>query len=511
MPNNLLSFAEGGRSGNVVQIEDNNYIFNVFLWNGTAKTGITFSSVNELKIVDDLRYFYSYGYMSFNDTNDVLETYNGPNGDGSVTPYSFRGDGRDYLQVEIMPQLKPNDVFIQSPSEEEKRDFCLKYTFSIYKIEEQKILNSVTKSKKIYFWDVDYQLLNEITANFSSSEIPMPSNTNKGGGSISQFSKNNSSTTQKAKNTDDVKRYSGDLIKNLLNKSLNKITTSGFKASKDWDKGGALIEYHTNGKYKAIDDLQYLLQYHVSDAAYDYVPCILKKIRYTDEYSLIPITAYTLNNATSEEFTIGKMDPGNNGSVGNIKKFQAAQSPYSFNATNYNIIENYSFIKPDADMIQKDVSTHFVHSYDPNGFFTCSIKSNNFGNSKKGIFQNNNGAGTTSNALRENNNNAQHVYSAGLGIGQSFQKLNFGRNKGLLASVFKNTAIYFKIRGLTRRRSGTYFSVDRNDTQTPTDNDIDLLGKYFTTLVIHEFVGGKYFNHIYGTKPDGVKHNSNMV
>jgi hypothetical protein len=139
MPNNLLPFSEGGRSGNVVQIEDNNYIFNVFLWNGTAKTGITFSSINELKIVDDLRYFYSYGYMSFNDTNDVLETYNGPNGDGSVVPYSFRGDGRDYLQIEIMPQLKPNDVFIQSPSEEEKKDFCLKYTFSVYKIEEQKI------------------------------------------------------------------------------------------------------------------------------------------------------------------------------------------------------------------------------------------------------------------------------------------------------------------------------------------------------------------------------------
>ena len=162
-------------------------------------------------------------------------------------------------------------------------------------------------------------------------------------------------------------------------------------------------------------------------------------------------------------------------------------------------------------MIQKDISTHFVHSYDPNGFFTCSIKSNNFGNSKKGIFSNNNSAGSTSNALREDNNNAQHVYSAGLGIGQNFQKLNFGRNKGLMASIFKNTAIYFKIRGLTRRRSGTYFSVDRNDGQASTAHDTDLLGKYFTTLVIHDFIGGKYFNHIYGTKPDGVKHNNNMV
>ncbi len=252
------------------------------------------------------------------------------------------------------------------------------------------------------------------------------------------------------------------------------------------------------------------MNHHVSEKAYNYVPCILKKIRYTEEYSLIPITAYTKNDSTSEEFTIGKLDPNHGSSLGNIKKFKPSQSQFSFNALNYNIIENYTFMKPEADMIQSDISTHFVHSYDPNGFFTCSIKSNNFTNSTKGVFESSN-AKTTTNALRENNNNAQHVYSSGLGIGQNYQKLNFGKNKGIVASVFKNTAISFTVRGLTRRRSGVYFSVDRNDSQSMSTNDEDVMGKYFTTLVIHDFVGGKYYNHIYGTKSDVTEQNNNMV
>lgn len=507
---NLFRSSEGGSSGNIVQIQDNNYIFDVYLWNGETKTGISFAAIDELKIIDDLRYFYSYGYMTFNDSNDILESFNG---DGKIKPYNFRGDGRDYLSVEIMPQIKENDVFVQDISEKERREFCLKYSFSIYKIEEEIREDRGVKFKKLFFWDVDYQLLNEIDSHFSTSEV---------GFENIQISN--------LKNTNDTKRYTGDSLKYLLDKCLNKISKSGFKVSKEWDKGGTLLEYHTNAGYKAIDDVQYLLEYHVSDRSYNYVPCILKKERYTDEYSFIPITTY-LKNSTykignmfgassklggrnlTEDFLLGKLDtPNSGGLAGNLFNFGTIDSPNSFNAINYNIIENYSFIKPDADIVQKDISTHFVHSYDPNGFFTCSIKSNNLKNSSKTIMSEtikNLSNSSNSNAydilptnqLREENKNVQHVYSSGLGIGQNFQKLNFGRNKALMASVFKNTAIYFRIRGLTRRRSGTFFNVKRRDSQFSNDHDKMILGTYFTTMVIHEFKKGMYYNHIYGTKP----------
>jgi hypothetical protein len=537
---NFIRGDEGGSSGNVVQIGDNNYIFDVYLHNGETKMGITYATIEELKIVDDLRYFFSYGYMVFNDSQDTIESFEGVDGTSKVKPYSFRGDGRDYLQVEIMPQIKQDDACCNNVSEMDREEFCLKYTFSIYKIEEEMMEDKGVKYKRLYFWDADYQILNEIDSHFSSSEVPLKdtaTNTTQKGEVGSSTLSTKTTAEKKVKNTDDFKRYTGDIIKALLNKCLNKITkTSLFKASSEWDKGGTLLEYHTNAGYKAIDDLEYLLQYHVSDKSYDYVPCILKKTRYKEEYTLIPITVYLQNTtfkgsggvlggiasgfasliglgggrSLSEDFYIGKQDSEGSG-IGSVLNFGSPNSQNSFNAINYNIIENYSFLKADADIVQKDISTHFVHSYDPNGFFTCSIKSNNFKNSTKSIYNDNVKNLSNSpnsqmydilpkNQLREDNKNVQHVYTSGLGIGQQFQKLNFGRNKALMASIFKNSAIYFRVKGLTRRKSGTFFNINRRDNQLANEHDKNLLGKYFTTMVIHEFKRGMYYNHMYGTK-----------
>jgi len=537
---NFIRGDEGGSSGNVVQIGDNNYIFDVYLHNGETKMGITYATIEELKIVDDLRYFFSYGYMVFNDSQDTIESFEGVDGTSKVKPYSFRGDGRDYLQVEIMPQIKQDDTDVNNVSEMDREEFCLKYTFSIYKIEEEMMEDRGVKYKRLYFWDADYQILNEIDSHFSSTEVPLKdtaTNTTQTGEVGSSTLSTKTTAEKKVKNTDDFKRYTGDIIKALLDKSLNKITkTSLFKASSEWDKGGTLLEYHTNAGYKAIDDLEYLLQYHVSDKSYDYVPCILKKTRYKEEYTLIPITVYLQNTtfkgsggvlggiasgfasliglgggrSLSEDFYIGKQDSEGSG-IGSVLNFGSPNSQNSFNAINYNIIENYSFLKADADIVQKDISTHFVHSYDPNGFFTCSIKSNNFKNSTKSIYNDNVKNLSNSpnsqmydilpkNQLREDNKNVQHVYTSGLGIGQQFQKLNFGRNKALMASIFKNSAIYFRVKGLTRRKSGTFFNINRRDNQLANEHDKNLLGKYFTTMVIHEFKRGMYYNHMYGTK-----------
>jgi hypothetical protein len=510
---NFIRSDEGGGTGNIIQIQDNLYKFDVSLWNGETRTGITFGSIEELQIVDDLRNVYSYGYIVFSDPQDVLESFEGIESKSKIKPYNFRGDGRDYLDIEIMPQV--NQLCVGATSEGEAKEFSLKYTFSVYKIEEDVKEDKQTKYKKLYFWDKDYQFLTEIDSKFSTSEVRLENNTILGSFGIPS----STTTNKKAKNTDSMERYTGDAIKFLLDKCLNKNAGIGFKASKEWDKGGSTIEYHTNSTYKAIDDLQYLMQYHVSEKAYGNVPCILKKARYTDEYTFIPITVYLKNSVyksggilgaigvknLTEDLFIGTLDTAGRG-LGGSQNFGLNFSSNSFNAINYNLIESYSFLKPDADTIQKDVSTHLVHSYDPEGFFTCSIKANNFSNSRKTIYENNvknfNGYDNIpKNQLRELNLNVQHVYSSGLGNNNDVPKSNFGRNKALMASIFKNSAIYFRVRGLTRRKSGTFFNVKRLNNQKTSDYDNVLLGTYFTTMVIHEFKKGMYYNHIYATKP----------
>lgn len=508
---NLMRGDEGGKSGNVVQIEDNNYIFDVYLWNGETKVGITYASIEEFKIVDDLRYFYSYGYILFNDSKDVLESFSTNNS----KPYNFRGDGRDYLQVEIMPQLKDCDSCLNEVSERERNEFCLKYTFSIYKIEEELTENTNLKYKKLYFWDVDYQLLNEIDAKSTSSEVNLQDSSGLFGFDRNPFELNslfsfltNSNQNDNEQNLKDNKRYTGDILKYIFDKSLNKITQSGFKASYDWDQGSSLIEYHTNGTNKAIDDIQYILNYHTSANDVNKVPCILKKTRYNDDYTLIPISKY-LEKSVSENFIIGKMDTADNIGLGSILNYAQNQSNGAFNAINYNVIQNYSFLKPETDMTQTEIATHFVHSYDPNGFFTCSIKNNNIQNNEKtfsSLFnfgnasEKNTNTSIPVNQIRKENFNVQHKYVSGLGLGKESQKINSGKNKSLLSSIFKSSAIYFRIRGMTKRRSGNIFSINRNDKAMQSENDNTLLGEYLTTIVVHDFTNGTYYNHMYGTK-----------
>ena len=62
-------------------------------------------ATEELQIVDDLRNAHSYGYIVFNDPQDVIESFEGIESKSKVKPYNFRGDGRDYLEVEITPQI----------------------------------------------------------------------------------------------------------------------------------------------------------------------------------------------------------------------------------------------------------------------------------------------------------------------------------------------------------------------------------------------------------------------
>lgn len=502
-----------------VQIQDNNYQFDLSLWNGEATAGITYGSIEDFQIVDDLRYFYSYGYIVFSDNHNVFEAFEGVDGQ-QITPYTFRGDGRDFLNVEIMPQMGDEGDLITF-SEQDKEEFCLKYTFSVYKIEDEIREDRGVKFKKLYFWDRDHQFLTEINSNLSTAEVELQ---NAGGTGEAQpmaaGAAEGGNMPTNTSNTSDFRRYTGDIIKYLLDKSLNQIAGVGFEASEEWDKGSTLLEYGTNGIYKSIDDLQYVMNYHLTDESMGNVPCILRKERYTNKYSYKPITEYLSNSFyqngagkfsstggryMTEDFYIGKIDTGDSGGIGGSKNSSAqGNSSNAFNAINYNTIDNYSVLKPDADQVQKNVTTHLIYSYDPQGFFTCKIKQNNFQSMLDSIFNwNVKKVGgkhdiIPKNELREARKNLVHKYASG--IGEDMQKLNFGRNQALMASVFKNNSLYFRARGLTRRRAGTHFTLNRRDNATHDSYDNQLLGNYFTTMVVHDFKKGMYYNHIYGIK-----------
>ena len=48
--------------------------------------------------------------------------------------------------------------------------------------------------------------------------------------------------------------------------------------------------YTSPAEYKAIDDLVYVMDRHVSTSDYEYQPCIFRLERFTERWELLPIT-----------------------------------------------------------------------------------------------------------------------------------------------------------------------------------------------------------------------------
>jgi len=320
--NNFVNLGSGiGGTGkpkdNVERINDNVFIFNIFLNNGKSKIGLKFSAIEELNIVDDLRYFFTYGTMTINYNNDVLESFESIGGElgGSKKdsePYQFRGDGRDILEIEIMPQLKEQKCLEVYANESERRKYCIKHTCIIYKYEDLSA-GKGEKKRKLYFWERDYQLLREVNINYSTCD----SNKNK----VSSIKGTAGTNISVSKSNTDCSIFTGDAIEGVLKSALATTAKSRFSKGA-WDKGGSKIFYSSSGVNKALDDLNYVLSYHISDSTNKFLPCILKKERYTGKYNLTPLNKFyssslsigglggflTSGPQVIEDFLIGKME-----------------------------------------------------------------------------------------------------------------------------------------------------------------------------------------------------------
>lgn len=501
----------GKNKDNVEQINDNIFIFNLFLNNGTSRVGLKFSAINELNIIDDLRYFFVYGTLKINYNNDTLESFESvggglAGGNKNAEPYVFRGDGRDLLEIEIMPQLKEQKCLEVYANENEKRQYCIKHLCSIYKYEDE-TSGTGEKTRKFYFWDRDYQILREVNLNYSTADKFK----NK-----KSFLSLGSEKIDVARSNTEASLYTGEAIEGILKSAL--VDNAKLKFTKGtWDRGGSKIFYSSSGQNKAVDDLDYVLSYHMSDTTNYSLPCILKKERYTDRYNLTPINKFYKSQAISlgsiinpssnsiDDFLIGKLDPDTGGNGTLPKKFNLKQ----IIPTDYNIITDYTFQKIDANELQDFMSTQVVHVTDPRGFFNSGLKDNSyltidqlynkvFVGSNTGT---NSGAASNlpTNRIRKENKNVTHNYIP-YAVDEKQSKC-FGVNRSLINLFFKNTSIQFKVRGNTIRQTGKFFTINRNDSNYSKSYDDTILGKYLITYVSHEFKKGTYETTLLGIKP----------
>ena len=135
--------------------------------------------VRQLVISDDFLNFYTSGYIVVDNTFDVIERNTPENKQNNNRGFIFKGDSRDFLSIDIMPNLNEGPFARSSIDEQAKQIFKLQTNYSIYNSEDISGDTPGQKFKKLHFWDVYYELLLEKNAYFSTANSALvPSGVN---------------------------------------------------------------------------------------------------------------------------------------------------------------------------------------------------------------------------------------------------------------------------------------------------------------------------------------------
>jgi hypothetical protein len=497
-------------NSDIVTISDNKYRFNVIIFNSNGNYAkINYSAITEFRIVDRITSFYSSGYIIFNNQEDTLESFNsiGSNTDGTINdtfvPYSFRGDGRDFMLVNVEPFVNNDEDVPYANSKSKIQAIGLNYIFSIYDSEDILYEDKSMKQKKLYLYDYSYQFLKERNSYFSTGKY------------------------SKGKGNTDRSLYTGEALQRLLEETYKDYNLK--PQFGNWDKGGEKIFYSSPAYYKAIDDLFYMLDNHVSDAANQYCPTVLSKKN--DIWSFEPINnifnqAYYKGNASFgdlggprlvENFILGKQT-ADDLAVSNQPTRRPA-SVFSYDLADYSLIDNFQLSHPAASDINNNYVSHMVHNYDvSNKTFSVDITNNNitsnlnvyktsFVNSMKGDKDNSPNSNIPISQPRLLQTNIINKFNPNR---NQNARLNSGRNRFLLSSILLNTTISFRCRGNVIRTPTNFISISRYNKQANNSFDNKSLGIYMVTSVEHLFGSGTYYNNIVAVKTYDYSKNNNI-
>ena len=156
----------------VTLINNNPYRFNIGLVTSDGRyQELRVGAINNLVIEDTFTNFYESGYIILNNTFDALERVNDlsntnnlqtSTNSSSVKGYLMRGDARDLLIVDIMPDLTEGENNYGNVKDSNaNKAFKMSHIFAIYNTEEILGNSPGQKFKKMYFWDIHYELLRE--------------------------------------------------------------------------------------------------------------------------------------------------------------------------------------------------------------------------------------------------------------------------------------------------------------------------------------------------------------
>jgi hypothetical protein len=547
------------------KINNSDYIFKVTLVSAAGGKSraqdIKPTAIKELFISDSFKDFFQQGYIIINNSQDVIERdtpdtqpYNKPayyNNAGSTTNgtnpddpdgatsnadagFLFRGESRDILRIDIMPRLD-NPTIDSLGSAEGRKYFYIGADFAIYDSEEIIGESPGQKYKKLYFWDLYYQLMLEKNVQFSTANVVNYINSTTPG--LTTTTSSPSATLPQNADNSDRAVTTGTALKEFLKAAFPdnekypisfSVTIPGVDNTQglsqqdqdqqniDWDLGGTNLFFSTPANFKAIDCVKYIMQRHVSNSNSNFDQCFLRLTGDKREFTFKSLSqyfkqAYNPETDTPGDYYLETVKIGGNtqqDGKSNVAPYFTPSTGVYFERIG--TIKSFSFDNMAGIHAQQRLVPTFVHSYDTqNKQFNIDIERNGIEQAMKTYQQNYiNHMNSSSEEpaftnfapgqLRYQNKNVQNIFS--VSEQDPDQRLAWGRNEFLYASIFTNNLISFRLPGSTHREAGSFIGIDRDGAIPNSKFDNKLLGIYFIVEVKHSFTGNEFFNDLFCIK-----------
>ena len=511
---NIADSISNSSQDNEYIINNQKYIINIVFVNPDGSVlPLSKNDVRRLSINDNIFNPFNVSTISFKDNDNSFQRLKTDKTQSEFTPelnvlngFNFRGDGRDFLFIEVIPIENVNDPY---GTQDEDYNKVFGYRNLFVCVDDNTSDENGDAIKTFNLIDFDEKLLRERKSFFSSSSL-LEGDT-AAGASLS-------GTPVFLLSNKDREVETGKCIKALLKdtliaKSYEQIVDVIDGSTPDFEDGLSKIFYTSPANNTALDDLKYLYSKHVSNSPENDFS-LLKKDNYTNKYTLKSVNelfknAYNDNDSAGlynlEKIVItGTSDSGS--LIQNSKKTPITIASFG----EFSEVKNIKFFNTDSLLNSDKLVTKALHSYNFDGKEFSIEKADTDIENVRSTFDKN----YVSNMKGEENNhfpnflinqsksiNLSFVNDYSLYGENSKMRLGEGLNSILKSSLVSNLAVEIIVKGQMFRKTGRFISLDREGQYVDNLFDDKFLGIYFIVDVDHEFINDTdYVNKILAIK-----------
>lgn len=465
------------------------YSLSIILQNNEGHvTYLQRNNILYLVIEDNIFNPFHNGHIILNNDQGILEK--------SATPYTFLGNGRDILSIEILP-LVMGDTRKDFSSEDNKENLGLAFQFVI--IEAEDIVYNNVVCKKIKFVEYAQYMLSENICNIFSLQ--------KSGVVVSNYLGTNTGNSSST----------GDAIKKILKSVyeddfiyVNNKGESIFESDSD-----STINLSPYGVVSYMDVLNYILDYH----SYNKSPCVLQFDRHQKKFILISFKTLFEKNTdyvieTIKFPSISKDDTR----LENQPEYPAVRwdtFPVSFEESKIlQFYINAPTTKYNVELSGNSAITSSSRAFKSMVFNLTTLNSNSFMQNFYDLFVKpfkSVDFKTEQNTLElfpnfYPNPNSKNNYNSYSGVLPPEMEEKKFLNQKLSSLLYLNNVYQFKLMGKTHRRSLAFIDVlktaeIKDGRYIATKWDLNNLGRHLITSVKHIFTYDKYINEVETIKP----------